>query len=192
MTGGGWAADWSTSSTLTVCFEKYKVSGNFSISGEVGFTLGFATQKAKWGYTLFAMLGLRGFSAIAGTASIEGSIDPKTCDTSLEVKANTNFTLGLEGGAIGRVFRNNKLKAEVGVGARASVSGEAGAIVQCENSDCEFQFYAKMNDSISYSIFANFGWFNLSYEDEKELDMLKNLSIKSDPHEFKIPALKLN
>lgn len=62
------------------------------------------------GYTLFAMLGVRGFSAIAGTASIEGSIDPRTCNTSLEVKANTNFTLGLEGGAIGRVFKIIDLK----------------------------------------------------------------------------------
>ena len=192
LTGGGWAVDWSTSSTLAICFDKYKIFGDFSVSGEVGFTLGFATQKTKWGYTLFAMLGVRGFSAIAGTASIEGSIDPRTCNTSLEVKANTNFTLGLEGGAIGRVFKNNRLKTEVGVGARASVSGEAGAIVQCKNSDCEFQFYTEMNNSISYSIFANFGWFNLSYDDEKRLDILKNLSIESTPYKFEIPTLKLN
>ena len=192
LTGGGWAVDWSTSSTLAICFDKYKIFVDFSVSGEVGFTLGFATQKTKWGYTLFAMLGVRGFSAIAGTASIEGSIDPRTCNTSLEVKANTNFTLGLEGGAIGRVFKNNRLKTEVGVGARASVSGEAGAIVQCKNSDCEFQFYTEMNNSISYSIFANFGWFNLSYDDEKRLDILKNLSIESTPYKFEIPTLKLN
>ena len=81
---------------------------------------------------------------------------------------------------------------EVGVGARASVSGEAGAIVQCKNSDCEFQFYTEMNNSISYSIFANFGWFNLSYDDEKRLDILKNLSIESTPYKFEIPTLKLN
>lgn len=77
------------------------------------------------------------------------------------------------------MFKNNRLKTEVGVGARASVSGEAGAIVQCKNSDCEFQFYMEMNNSISYSIFANFGWFNLSYDDEKNLIYLKIYQLKA-------------
>ena len=46
-----------------------------------------------------------------------------------------------------------------------------------------------MNNSISYSIFANFGWFNLSYDDEKRLDILKNLSIEITPYKFEIPTL---
>ena len=178
--------DWSTGLSISVCWDTESVSGTAGFTAEIGFTLGLAVRKNIKGFTLFGMLGLRAFFSGSAKAEVTGEVDPKTCKPNFSLSPSVKFTIGLEGGLILRLSRKNKLLTELGVGARASISGTITGKVSCIAEDCQRSIKIEIGNTVDYSVFANFGWFDLSYGDSLDVGGYEK---EMGPNKFALPQL---
>ena len=178
------AVDWSSGFSISVCWDNKEVSGSGFFTYNVGVTLGIAIRKTIKGLSVFGMIGVRGFSENSGGVEVKGTVDPKTCEPNFNVTASANSTLGLEGGAILRVSRGNRLLTELGAGGRATLKVSMGGELDCIGKDCVATLFVKSEDSADISIFANFGWFDASFQDSVKV---KHFEYESKPAKIKLP-----
>ena len=164
--------DWDRGFSLEFCgdLKSGKIKGSFGYGFEVGITGGFMFRKRIWKYDIYGLLGLRFFGGASGEVEIEGKYDWSSCSCSIDALAEGKVYLGAEIGALARVAnRKGELVYEIGVGGKATYNLQFGFSLECVQQECHLKGYFRFSDTIDYSIFANFGWFDVSHQGEIEV-----------------------
>jgi len=179
--------DWDSGFDAELCLdiEKGEASGSINYSFEVGVTGGVIFKKHVWRYDIYGLIGVRIFGGIEGNGKISGTYDKKKCSWSISADIEGTIYAGGEVGAIARASnREGKLVAEIGIGGNISYSAKLGLTLSCEQNKCEFKGYLMLSDEIDYSLFANFGWFDLSYQDSIEVKQTEKKLFSTFPFPF--------
>lgn len=179
--------DWDSGFSLEFCgdVKSGTIKVSFGYGFEVGITGGFMFRKRVWKYDVYGLLGLRLFTGASGGVEIEGKYDWNSCAWTIDASVEGNIYAGAEIGALARVAnRKGELVYEIGVGGRASYKFHFGFSLECAHKECQLKGYFRFSDSIDYSIFANFGFFDVSYNDEIEVKKTEKEFLTSFPLPF--------
>lgn len=179
--------DWDSGFSLEFCgdVKSGTIKGSFGYGFEVGITGGFMFRKRVWKYDVYGLLGLRLFTGASGGVEIEGKYDWNSCAWTIDASVEGNIYAGAEIGALARVAnRKGELVYEIGVGGRASYKFHFGFSLECAHKECQLKGYFRFSDSIDYTIFANFGFFDVSYNDEIEVKKTEKKFLTSFPLPF--------